>query len=181
MAARFSLTSPGARRLVVALSMAFVVVALDQITKAWAVSRLTEGTCTPESCVDVFWTIRFHLHFNRGASFSTGEGFGRWFGVLALVMSMVLLRQAARSHTMGVTLLFGALSGGAIGNLIDRLFRADDGFLSGGVVDFIDLQWWPIFNIADAAIVLGVISLVVSGLRSETHLPVPQPTEPSNP
>jgi signal peptidase II len=53
----------------------------------------------------------------------------------------------------------GLVAGGALGNLIDRAFRAGDGFLGGGVVDFIDLQWWPVFNLADAAIVLGALLL----------------------
>ena len=46
-----------------------------------------------------------------------------------------------------------------MGNLIDRAFRAGDGFLGGAVVDFIDLQWWPVFNVADAAIVVGALLL----------------------
>jgi signal peptidase II len=53
----------------------------------------------------------------------------------------------------------GLVFGGALGNLIDRAFREGDGFLGGGVVDFIDLQWWPVFNIADAAIVVGALLL----------------------
>lgn len=140
--------------------MAAFVVALDQVTKQWAVSRLTAGSCTPESCVEVFWTLRFHLHFNRGASFSTGQGLGPWFGVLALAMSVYLIRQAVKESSPRITLLFGGLAGGAVGNLVDRLFRAEDGFLSGAVIDFIDFQWWPIFNIADMAIVGGVLSLI---------------------
>ncbi len=140
--------------------MAAVVVALDQVTKQWAVSRLTAGPCTPESCIEVLWTLRFHLHFNRGASFSTGQGLGPWFGVLALAMSVYLIRQAVKDPSPRITLLFGGLAGGAVGNLADRLFRAEDGFLSGAVIDFIDFQWWPIFNIADMAIVGGVLSLI---------------------
>ena len=70
------------------------------------------------------------------------------------------MRQAVKEQPIGITALFGGLAGGAVGNLADRLFRADDGFLSGAVIDFIDLQWWPIFNIADIAIVGGVLSLI---------------------
>ena len=157
--------------------MAALVVALDQVTKQWAVSRLTAGPCTPETCFDVFWTLRFHLHFNRGASFSTGQGLGPWFGVLALFMSVYLVRQAVKEPSLVVTVLFGGLAGGAIGNLVDRLFRADDGFLSGAVTDFIDFQWWPIFNIADMAIVGGVLSLIALSLM-RTLPSDPLPTEP---
>ena len=53
--------------------------------------------------------------------------------------------------------------GGAVGNIIDRLVRSGHGFLGGGVIDFIDPQWWPIFNVADTAISCGVILLLISG------------------
>ena len=156
--------------------MATLVVALDQVTKQWAVSRLAAGPCTPDSCIDVLWTLRFHLHFNRGASFSTGQGLGPWFGVLALFMSVYLVRQAVKEQRLGITALFGGLAGGAVGNLADRLFRADDGFLSGAVIDFIDLQWWPIFNIADMAIVGGVLSLIgLSLVRPQDPAPQEHP------
>jgi signal peptidase II len=56
--------------------------------------------------------------------------------------------------------------GGAAGNVVDRLFRGD-GWLHGAVVDFIDLQWWPVFNIADAAITVGAVLLLVSTFISE--------------
>lgn len=150
----------GRRALTTALVVALVVVVLDQLTKQWAVGRLEEGPCSPETCIDVVGSLRFHLHFNPGASFSTGAGFGRLFGVIAIVMTGVLLRMAASATDRLTPLLFGAIAGGAFGNLVDRLFRANDGILSGEVIDFIDLQWWPIFNIADAAIVLGVISVI---------------------
>jgi len=50
--------------------------------------------------------------------------------------------------------------GGAIGNLVDRAFREGSGFLGGGVIDFIDPQWWPIFNVADMAVTIGGVLLV---------------------
>jgi signal peptidase II len=59
----------------------------------------------------------------------------------------------------------GLVLGGAVGNLIDRVARADAGFLSGPVIDFVDLQWWPVFNVADSAVVVGAIMLVVFGFR----------------
>jgi len=61
--------------------------------------------------------------------------------------------------------LFGAIAGGAIGNVIDRIFRAKDGFMSGGVIDFIDFQWWPIFNVADIAVVCGAMGLMWLSFR----------------
>ena len=59
----------------------------------------------------------------------------------------------------------GILLGGALGNLIDRAFRAGDGFLGGRVVDMVDLQWWPVFNVADAALWVGIGVLVLDSLR----------------
>ena len=60
----------------------------------------------------------------------------------------------------------GLVVGGAISNLLDRIFREGSGFLGGSVVDFIDAQWYPIFNFADACVVIGGILLVVVGLWS---------------
>jgi signal peptidase II len=59
----------------------------------------------------------------------------------------------------------GAIVGGAIGNLSDRAFRDDAGFLGGAVVDFVDLQWWPVFNLADATIVVAGGLVVWRGWR----------------
>lgn len=145
-----------------AVVVALVVLVIDQATKIWAVSRLETGPCTPQTCIDVAGSLRFHLHFNTGASFSTGEGLGPFIAVLALVMSGYLLWLARSSDNRLHTTFLGVITGGAIGNLVDRIFRADEGFLSGGVVDFIDFQFYPIFNIADAAIVGGVILLFAS-------------------
>ena len=146
--------------------VAVVVAIVDQLTKRWAVEQLTAGPCRPDGgdCIDLFWTLRFRLHFNPGAAFSTGVGLGPLFGVLAFAMILVLFNMArSRSDTLGPVLL-GAIAGGALGNLTDRILRAENGLLSGEVVDFIDLQWWPIFNIADAAVVVGVISFILYSL-----------------
>ena len=59
----------------------------------------------------------------------------------------------------------GLVIGGALGNLADRAFRGHGGLLSGAVIDFVDLQWWPVFNVADSAIVVGACIAVVANLR----------------
>ena len=143
--------------------VAGAVIAVDQLTKWWAESRLVAGSCasSEDACIDLIGTLRFHLVYNPGAAFSTGGDLGHVFGVIAMVMSVVLLRLAwQRTDRVGPVLL-GAIAGGAVGNLIDRIARADAGFLSGEVVDFIDLQWWPVFNVADSAVVMGVIAFGV--------------------
>ena len=141
--------------------MAVAVVVVDVLTKRWALDRLEIGTCTPETCIDVVWTLRFRLHFNPGASFGSATGLGRWFGVLAILLSGWLLWLSAHSHRRSLVVLYGLIVGGALGNFLDRLLRAEDGWLSGTVGDFIDFQWWPIFNVADIAIVGGVIAVAV--------------------
>jgi signal peptidase II len=60
-----------------------------------------------------------------------------------------------------------AIVGGAVGNLLDRVFRDGNGFLGGPVVDFVDLQWWPVFNVADMCVVMGGGLVLLSGWRDE--------------
>ena len=143
-----------------------LVVIVDQLTKQWADNRLVAGPCTPEGdeCIDLLFSLRLHLVYNEGAAFSTGTELGPLFGVIAMVMSVVLVVVARRRVDRLGQVLLGLIAGGAIGNLIDRVVRADDGLLSGAVIDFIDLQWWPVFNIADSAVVVGVIALIVYSL-----------------
>ncbi len=146
------------RRLAPALGLAAVVLLVDQLTKHWALQELQTRN------IDLFWSLRLNLVFNEGTAFSLGGGMGWLFGPLALAVSVVLLRWAMRLRSLGARLAIGAIVGGALGNLLDRAFRAGDGFLGGRVVDFLDLQWWPVFNVADIGIVVGAIALVVIGL-----------------
>jgi signal peptidase II len=149
-------TAPRRARWALLLAMAAIVLALDQLSKAWAVSELGDGRV-----IDLVGSLRLRLTMNYGSAFSLANGRGALISLLALAVVAVLLRTGrhARSPVMAVAL--GLVVGGAFGNLIDRAFRAGDGFLGGGVVDFIDLQWWPVFNLADAAIVVGAITLFV--------------------
>lgn len=149
------------------VAIALAVIALDQLTKHWAVTSL--GT---DREIDLFWTLRLNLAFNNGMAFGQGQGFGPVIAVIATVVIVYLLvslqTEASRMGTIGM----GLLIGGAAGNLIDRLFRGDDGFLQGGVVDFIDLQWFPIFNIADIAINVGAALLILNSIlaaRAHRH------------
>lgn len=145
-----------------ALPVTALIVVADQLTKRWALDRLVPGSCDqPEACIDLIAGARFHLVFNTGAAFARGTGFGPILGVLATIISCILLFVAWRRRDRLGSALVGAIAGGAIGNLIDRATRAEDGVLSGAVVDFVDLGWWPVFNVADAAIVCGVLGFVV--------------------
>lgn len=143
-----------------ALLAGTAVLLLDQLTKAWALSALDAGRT-----IDLVWTLRFRLIFNTGAAFSQGEGLGPLLAILVLVVVGLLVRLGARTGDPVARLCIGVIIGGALGNLADRAFRSGDGFLGGAVVDFVDLQWWPVFNLADAAVVVGGATIVLRGIR----------------
>jgi signal peptidase II len=139
----------------VMVPVAIVVVVLDQLTKWWALERLSD-----DRVIDVVWTLRLNLVRNAGAAFSTGRGLGPLLGVLAVVVVVLLVRYGRMAATVPTAVGMGLVLGGAVGNLCDRAFRSGSGgFLGGHVVDFVDLQWWPVFNLADTAIVVGGLLL----------------------
>jgi signal peptidase II len=141
------------------VAIALAVVAADQLTKHWAINSLG-----PDREIALFWTLQLNLAFNNGMAFGQAQGFGPVIAVVAtLVIVYLLVSLRTTASPMG-TLGMGLLIGGAAGNLIDRLFRGDDGVLQGAVVDFIDFQWFPIFNIADMAINVGAVLLILSSI-----------------
>lgn len=131
-----------------------VALVLDQGSKAVALRTLPYGT--PLEVMGQFF--RLTLLLNEGALFGLGRGWGWAFLVaaLAFLMALPLLFGGRRSRTEQLAL--GLLAGGVIGNALDRLRL-------GGVVDFLDIGWgavrWPVFNLADVAICLGVGLLVL--------------------
>lgn len=136
-------------------SVAAVVILVDQLTKWWAVDVLGDG-----DIVDLVWTFRLRLVRNDGAAFGLGTGLTIFITLAAIVISIAVVVVAWRSPRRSVAATLGFVLGGAIGNVIDRIVRSGDGPLRGAVIDFFDLQWWPVFNVADMAIVLGGIALV---------------------
>lgn len=141
--------------------LAFAVVLIDQLTKTWAINALDDGRI-----IHVIWTLQFALGFNSGMAFSQGEGIGPIIGVIALIAVVALLVSLRKTGSTMSSLGVSLVCGGAAGNVVDRLFRGD-GWLHGAVVDFIDLQWWPVFNIADAAITVGAVLLLISTFMAE--------------
>jgi signal peptidase II len=139
--------------------VAVVVIALDQLTKWWALDELDTRT------IDLPWTLRLNLTLNRGAAFGLGSRYAPIIALAAVCVVVVVLGTTrgldARWPRVGV----GLVLGGALGNLADRLFREGSGVLGGAVVDFIDLQWWPVFNVADAAVCVGAALLVLTAAR----------------
>ena len=132
------------------------VLAADQLTKWWAVSALDGGRV-----IDIVWTLRLRLVFNTGAAFSRFDGLGPVIAVVAVAVAAVLLQRGVLASERRTSIALGSMAGGALGNVVDRIARDGDGFLGGAVVDFIDVQWWPVWNVADMGIVLGGASLVL--------------------
>jgi signal peptidase II len=143
------------------LAAAAIVVALDQLTKHWALSALADGP------IDLVGSLRLNLVFNDRAAFSLGgSGNTTLIASIGIVLVVVLVTMGLRAERRGWALGLGIVLGGALGNLVDRAFRAGDGFLGGRVVDMVDLQWWPVFNVADAALWVGVGVLLLDSLRT---------------
>jgi signal peptidase II len=135
---------------------------LDQLSKSWAVRNVSGRD------IDVIWTLRFNLAYNSGASFSMGNGYGRWIALVALVIVGLLVWQALNVRSRLAAVALAMIVGGALGNVVDRAVRGGgSGFLGGSVVDFIDFRWWPVFNVADMGVVVGAILLVVSSFLPE--------------
>ena len=140
-----------------AILIGFVVL-LDQGTKSWAVSALADG-----HVIHVVGSLQFSLGFNSGFAFSQGQGMGPVVGVFAIIAVLFLLRAVRKATTQISALALCAIVAGAIGNIADRIFRGE-GWLHGRVVDFIDVQWWPVFNVADSSITVGACALIAAML-----------------
>lgn len=151
------MTAASTRRL---WSLIAVIVVVDQLTKHWALNRLSGGRT-----IDIIGSLRFNLAFNKGMAFSQATGAGPVLGALAFVIVIAVVLWIRRSATGLAAFAAGMIVGGAIGNLVDRLFR-NDAWLRGAVVDFIDLQWFPVFNIADSCITVGAVLMVFASLRA---------------
>jgi len=137
-------------------AVAAVAIALDQATKTWALTTLSG-----REPLHVLGSLQLAISFNSGVAFSLGQGSGLSIVPLALAVVLVVVYAARNLGGRLAACSVGLVVGGASGNLVDRLVRGHD----GAVVDFIDLQWWPVFNFADACIVVGGALLAVASLR----------------
>lgn len=139
-----------------------VVAAVDQATKAIMMAWLEPGV--PVTVIGDWF--RFLLLFNPGAAFSMGENSTWLFTTIQLTFVVAIAIAAPRIRDRGQALGLALIAGGALGNLIDRLFR-DPGFWFGHVVDFISVGGFAVFNIADSAITVGVVVFVLAMLTEE--------------
>lgn len=149
------------------LGTATAVIIIDQLAKTWAVNALDSGRI-----VDVVSTLRMNLTYNSGMAFSKGQGLGPVIGVFALVIVVFLTLSLRKSSDWRRLLATGLIIGGALGNILDRVFRGTGNF-HGSVIDFIDLQWWPIFNVADMAVSVGAALLIFSAAKPRADKVVP--------
>ena len=144
------------------LGLSSFLLILDQLTKVIAKNSLFEGVSQPVTSF-LNWT----LVYNSGAAFSflaQAGGWQRWFftsvGIIAALIMIWLIRK--NSHQAIFSLALSLVLSGAIGNVIDRI-------IYGAVVDFVDVHYmgwhWPAFNIADSAITIGVILLIIDEIK----------------
>ncbi|MDE2334414.1 MAG: signal peptidase II [Rhodospirillales bacterium] len=146
---------------------ALLVLAADQASKAWILYGLNLPV---RQDVPLFWWLDLTMVWNHGITFGIFNGesrVGSWILiVVALVVVALLWGWLRRAESLLAAAALGAIAGGAIGNILDRL-------RFGAVVDFIHAHAfgysWYVFNIADAAIVCGVGVLVLDGLRRREH------------
>jgi len=142
--------------------VAAFVLAADVLTKALVVAHLR-----PDQPVHLIGNVlEFWLTRNPGAAFSVGTGMTVIFTVIAFGVIVYIARTARKLYSVGWAIALGLLLGGAMGNLGDRIFRAP-GLFRGYVVDWIGVvpRYYPIFNLADSAIVCGGILTVILAMR----------------
>lgn len=138
-----------------------VIVILDRITKWWIDTNLgpIEGTSMP---VLPPWLYLTYVK-NTGVAFGLFQGVPQFFTVMNILISLgaMYMYRYQMNHTIVTQLAMGGILGGAIGNIIDRIRQ-------GFVTDFVHVTWFPgIFNVADSAITVSIIALVIVSLRDE--------------
>lgn len=145
---------------VVVLGVGAAVWGLDRLTKAWALRELVPGVPRPL----IGDLLQLNLLFNPGAAFSLGTGVTPVFATIQAVVSVAVVVAAFRVGSAWWALGLGLVLGGAFGNLTDRLTRPPS-FGHGHVVDFLQLPYWPVFNIADSAICVAAVVLALTAFR----------------
>lgn len=139
------------------LLTAAVVVAIDQATKHIALNTLADR---PVDLIEGALSLR--LTYNPGGAFGIFQGLPGLFLLAGVVVAVVILAWARHLTRARELIPLGLVLGGGLGNLADRVVRDTQ----GRVIDFIDLHVWPVFNVADSAIVIGVALLLLTGARS---------------
>jgi signal peptidase II len=142
-----------------------VIVLLDQLTKSWMVARHADD---PISIVGD--DVEFRLARNSGGAFSTFTSATPVLAVLAIGLTIWLVWTLRRTNDRATIVALALVLGGALGNLADRLFRSP-GVLRGHVVDFVRVGDFPSFNVADSAITVGAVLLILLSFRRQPAVP----------
>ncbi len=142
-------------------AVAAVILGLDALTKQWAMSALADGP------IDLFGSVRLSLIRNKAGAFGLGGAFVPFLAVAALLLVLYMVTRGDATRRLLMAVALGLVLGGAFGNVADRVFRAP-GFLRGAVVDFVDVGFWPVFNVADAAITCGCLLLLFASWSADT-------------
>ena len=148
------------RRVGALIAVAVAIIGLDIASKVTVVATLTNRA--PIRLLGGFLKLR--VDRNPGAAFSFAPGLTILFSLIAIAVIVVILRSSRRIRSLAWAITLGLLLGGATGNLIDRIFRSP-GLFRGWVVDWIQVPHWPVFNLADSAIVCGGILAVLLSAR----------------
>lgn len=136
--------------------VAILVWSLDRLSKVWVEHELVGRP--PITLIPRVLDLRFTT--NPGGAFSLGQSAPWLFIAASIAVSLAIIGTSFRHSNVGTAVALGLILGGALGNLTDRVVRGPH--LTGHVVDFIDLHVWPIFNLADSAIVVGAVVLTIS-------------------
>jgi signal peptidase II len=156
---------PRSRRLTVLFAaVGLLVLGLDQLTKALALHYLNPGE--PVNVIGSL--LKFNLIRNPGAAFSLGTGYTPVISAIQIIVAIGVVWLSRRLGSVGWAVAFGFLFGGAVGNIVDRIFREPSPF-HGHVVDFLQTPHWAIFNVADMAVTSAAALLVIQTLRG-VHL-----------
>ncbi len=139
------------------LLTAAAALAVDQVTKSLALANLQ----TPKDLIEGVLTLR--LAYNSGGAFGLLQGLPMFFGIATLVAVAAILIWVRKAEEPRWMVPLGLVLGGGLGNVTDRLLRDTE----GGVVDFIDFHVWPVFNMADVSIVVGVGLILIMSARSD--------------
>jgi signal peptidase II len=150
---------------------AWVVWLIDLGTKVWAVEVLSSRANV--QIIGSFLQLTFVQ--NSGAAFGIGAGSTIIFTFFALAVLIFITRYALQITSKGWALVCGLVLGGILGNLTDRIFR-EPSFLQGHVIDWIQIPNWPVFNIADSAIVIAALVAIILTIRNISPI---TPTDPS--
>ncbi|WP_231988153.1 signal peptidase II [Nakamurella panacisegetis] len=153
------------RRIGLVAVLALVIIVLDQVTKLLVVAHL-DPDAPPKRILGGL--VYLSLFRNAGAAFSTATGVTWILALVAIGVVVVIIRMASKLRSTAWAIALGLVLGGAVGNLIDRIFRSP-GILRGHVVDFISLfepdgRHFAVFNIADSGITLGAVALVLTAI-----------------